>query len=58
MANGVSRVGPIWTPGAWLAGCLTLLHIKHKALRLFVSGKKIFILFLYCYSMGANDPRV
>ena len=54
--------GPIWTPGAWLAGFIkrTIIHCytrNMKALGLVVSEKKIFLCFFHCMSMGANDPR-
>ena len=53
--------GPIWTPGAWLAGFIkrTTIHCylqNMKALGLVVSEKKIFLCFPHCKSMGANDP--
>ena len=57
------RAGPIWTPGARLAGFIkrTIIHCytqNMKALGLVVSEKKIFFLcFSHCKSMGANDPR-
>ena len=55
--------GPIWTPGARLAGFIkrTTIHCytqNMKALGLVVSEKKIFFyVFSHCMSMGANDPR-
>ena len=54
--------GPVWTPGAWLAGFIkrTTIHCytqNMKALGLVVSEKKIFLCFSHCKSMGANDPR-
>ena len=45
------RAGPVWTPGARLAGFIkrttlyTLLHTNMKALGLVVSEKKIFLCF-------------
>ena len=53
---------PIWMPGSQLAGIIKGLT-KHcftqniKALGPMVSEKKIFLLFSYCKSMEANDPR-
>ena len=50
--------GPVWTPGAWLAGFMKRIT-RHcykqnmKALGLVVSEKKIFICFSHCKSMGA-----
>ena len=54
--------GPVWTPGAWLAGFIkrTTIHcytLNMKALGLVVLEKKIFLCFSHCMSMGANDPR-
>ena len=54
--------GPVWTPGARLAGFIkrTIIHCythNMKALGLVVSEKKIFLCFSHCMSMGANDPR-
>ena len=54
--------GPIWTPGARLAGFIkrTTRHCytqNMKALGFLVSEKKIFLCFSHCKSMGANDPR-
>ena len=54
--------GPVWTPGARLAGFIkrTTIHCyaqNMKALGLVVSEKKIFLCFSHCKSMGANDPR-
>ena len=54
--------GPVWTPGAWLAGFIkrTTIHCytqNMKALGLVVSEKKIFLCFSHCKSMGANNPR-
>ena len=51
-------VGPVWTPGAWLAGFMkwTTRHCytqNMKALGLVVSEKKIFLCFSHCKSMGA-----
>ena len=56
------RAGPVWTPGAQLAGFIkrTTIHCYTqimKALGLVVSEKKIFLCFSHCKSMGANDPR-
>ena len=50
--------GPVWTPGAWLAGFIkrTTRHCytqNMKALGLVVSEKKIFLCFSHCKSMGA-----
>ena len=55
-------VGPVWTPGARLAGFMkrTTRHCytqNMKALGFLVSEKKIFLCFSHCKSMGANDPR-
>ena len=52
--------GPVWTPGARLAGFIkrTTIHCytqNMKALGLVVS--EIFLCFSHCKSMGANDPR-
>ena len=46
------RAGPIWTPGAWLAGFIkrTTIHCytqNMKALGLVVSEKKIFLCFTH-----------
>ena len=54
--------GPVWTPGAWLAGFMkrSTIHCytqNMKALGLVVSEEKIFLCFPHCKSMGANDPR-
>ena len=54
--------GPVWTPGAWLAGFIKRTTIycywqNMKALGLVVSEKKIVLCFSHCKSMGANDPR-
>ena len=54
--------GPVWTPGAQLAGFIkrTTIHCytqNMKALCLVVSEKKIFLCFTHCKCMGANDPR-
>ena len=57
------KAGPVWTPGAWLAGFMkrTSIHWytqNMKALGLnVVSEKKIFLCLSHCKSMGANDPR-
>ena len=53
--------GPVWTPGAQLAGFIkgTTIHCytqNMKALDLVVSEKKIFLCFSHCKSMGDNDP--
>ena len=50
--------GPVWTPGAWLAGFMkrTTIHWytqNMKALGLVVSEKKIFLCYSHCKSMGA-----
>ena len=55
-------VGPVWTPGARLARFIkrTTIHCytqNRKALELVASGKKIFVCFSHCKSMGANDPQ-
>ena len=56
--------GPVWTPGARLAGFIrrTTRHCytqNMKALGVLVSEKKFFffLYFSHCKSMGANDPR-
>ena len=54
--------GPVWTPGALLAGFIkrTTIHCytqNMKALGLVVSEKKIFLCFSHCMTMGANDIR-
>ena len=51
--------GPVWTPGAQLAGFIKKITIhcytqNMKAVVLVVSEKKCFF---HCKSMGANDPR-
>ena len=53
--------GPVWTPGARLAGFIkkTTRHCytqNMKALGFLVSEKKIVLCFSHCKSMGANDP--
>ena len=56
-------VGPVWTPGAWLAGFIkrTTIHCytqNMKALGLVVSEKKIFLCFTHDPRGGARmDPR-
>ena len=50
--------GPVWTPGAQLAGFIkrTIIHCytqNMKGLGLVVSEKKIFLCFSHCKSMGA-----
>ena len=40
------RAGPVWTPGAWLAG-----FIKRTTIRSGLDWQT------HCKSMGANDPR-
>ena len=50
--------GPVWTPGARLAGFIkrTTIHCytqNMKGLGLVVSEKKIFLCFSHCKSMGA-----
>ena len=54
--------GPVWTPGAQLAGFInrTTIHCytqNMKALGLVVLEKKIFLCFSHSKSMGANNPR-
>ena len=54
--------GPVWTPGARLAGFIKRATIhcytqNMKALGLVVLEKKIFLCFSHCKSMGAVDPR-
>ena len=54
--------GPVWTPGAQLAGFIkrNTIHCNKqnmKALGLVVSEKKIFLCFSHFKSMGANDAR-
>ena len=61
-SHDIPRAGPVWTPGAQLAGFIkmTTIHCytqNMKALGLVVSEKKIFLCFSHCMSMGANDPR-
>ena len=56
------QAGPVWTPGAWLAGFIkrTTIHCytqNMKALGFVVSEKKTFLCFSHCKSMGANDPQ-
>ena len=55
-------MGPVWTPGAWLARFVkrTTIHCytqNMKALCLEVLEKNIFLCLSHCMSMGANDPR-
>ena len=50
--------GPVWTPGARLAGFIKRITIhcytqNMKGLGLVVSEKKIFLCFSHCKSMGA-----
>ena len=61
-SHDAPAAGPVWTPGARLAGFIkrTTIHCytqNMKALGLVVSEKKIFLCFSHCKSMGANDPR-
>ena len=60
-SHDAPRMGPIWTPGAQLAGFIkrTTIHCytqNMKALGLVVS-EKIFLCFSHCMSIGANDLR-
>ena len=53
--------GPVWTPGAPLAGFIKRATIhcytqNMKALDRVVS-ENIFLCFFHCKSMGANDPQ-
>ena len=61
-SHDAPEAGPVWTPGAPLAGLIkrTTIHCytqNMKALGLVVVEKKIFFMFSHCMSMGANDPR-
>ena len=61
-SHNAIRAGPVWTPGAQLAGFIkrTTIHCytqNIKALGLVVTKKKIFLCFSHCKSMGANDPQ-
>ena len=60
-SHDASRAGPVWTPGAWLAGFIaefikrTTIHCytqNMKALGLVVSEKKIF----YVFPMTSTPP--
>ena len=57
--DDVPWAGPVWIPGAWLAGFIkrTTIHCytQNKVLDLVVSKKKIFLCLFHCKSMGAND---
>ena len=49
-SHDAPRAGPVWTPGAWLAGFIkrTIIHCYRqnmKALGLVISEKKIFFMF-------------
>ena len=55
------KEGPVWTPGAQLAGFIkrTTIHCytqNMKALCLVALEKKIFLCFSNCKSMGPNNP--
>ena len=57
-SHDAPKAGPVWTPGARLAGFIkrTIIHCytqNMKALGLVVSEKKIFLCFSHCKSMGA-----
>ena len=59
-SHDAQGAGPVWTPGAQLAGFIkrTIIHVHSytqnmKALGLVVSEKKIFLCFSHCKSMGA-----
>ena len=61
-SHDAPAAGPVWAPGAWLAGFIkrTTIHCytqNVKTLRLVVSEKNIFFMFFHCMSMGAIDPR-
>ena len=54
--------GPVWTPGARLAGFIktTTIHCytqNMNALGLVISEKKIFFMFYPLYVYGSIDPR-
>ena len=54
--------GPVWTPGALLAGFIkrTTIHCYRQnmiSIGLVVSKKRISFMFSHYKSMGANDPR-
>ena len=58
LPNQAPGAGPVWTPGALLAGFIkrTTIHCytqNMKGLGLVVSEKKIFLSFSHCKSMGA-----
>ena len=56
-------VGPVWTPGAWLAGFMKWTTIQcytqnMKAMGLVISEKKIFLCFTHePPGRGRMDPR-
>ena len=57
-SHDAPRAGPVWTPGARMAGFMKratrrLYTQNMKALGLVVSEKKIFICSSHCKSMGA-----
>ena len=61
-SNDTPGAGPVWAPGARLAGFMkrTTRHCYTRnmiALGLVVSEKQIFICFSHCKSMRANNPR-
>ena len=62
MANDdAPRGGPVWIPGAWLAGFIKRATIhcytqNMEVLGLVVSKKTIFLCFFHCKSTGADDP--
>ena len=45
-------VGPVWIPGAQLAGFIkwTTLHTKYEY-------RRFFLCLFHCKSMGAKDPQ-
>ena len=56
-----ARAGPIWTPGAQLAGFIkwtTIQYIaKYESSGPCGFGEEDSLCFSHCKSMGANDPR-
>ena len=61
--DDVPGTGPVWTPGAPLAGLIkrTTIHCYTQDMEVLghvVSEKKIFLCLSHCKYMGANDPGV
>ena len=58
--NDALKKGPVWTPGARLAGFIerTTIHCYRQNMKaLGHVVLEIFYVFSHCKSMGANDPR-